>query len=475
MSGIVAAGQRTTAEAGADILRAGGNAVDAAIAACAAAFVAEPLLCSAAGGGIMTVAIPGQDPAVIDFFSDAPGLGGGTPTTLDFAAVEVDFGTVIQEFHVGRGSAAVPGTLPGLAAAHAHFGSRPLSELVAAAQTMARDGIECTPETAYTYSLLWPIIQMHAETMAVLSPGHAPVVGDRMDNPDLADTLGEFARLGATPPAFVDALVEGFGPERGGFISREDVEAYRPRITEPTIVDLGEWRVCTSPAVGGQLVASIIAQLAAQPGERSLLEFARASRAATEQRDALITPGSTTHISVVDTSGGAASVTLTNGEGCGYLIPGTGVHLNNFLGEEDLNPHGFHMHPAGQRIPTMIAPTVALRGGVPALALGSGGSNRIRSSVSQVLYRVVAGGESLEHAVRAPRVHAEGDVAWVETEGLANADAVVAELEQEFRVVHEFDERAFFFGGVHAVELDDEGRPVGVGDDRRGGAAVGAS
>jgi gamma-glutamyltranspeptidase/glutathione hydrolase len=440
-----------------------------------AAFVAEPLLCSAGGGGIMTVALPNTAPAVIDFFSDAPGLGGAIPETLDFAAVEVDFGTVIQEFHVGRGSAAVPGVLPGLAAAHQRFGTLPLSQLVSAAQVMARDGIECTAETAYTYSLLWPIIQMHAETMAVMSPGRAPVVGDRLDNPELADLLDQFASLGASPPSFLDSVVDNFGPGRGGFISREDVESYQVRFSEPTIVDVGDWRVCTSPAVGGQLVASIVQQLAADPDDHSIMAFARASRAATERRNALIAPGSTTHISVVDTNGGAAALTLTNGEGCGYLVPGTGVHLNNFLGEEDLNPHGFHHHPAGARIPTMIAPTVALRDGVPALALGSGGSNRIRSSVSQVLYRVIAGGESLEHAVRAPRVHAEGDVVWVETEGLADSQSVLDALEREFRQVHEFGSRAFFFGGVHAVELDADGRPVGVGDSRRGGAAVGAT
>ncbi len=202
------------------------------------------------------------------------------------------------------------------------------------------------------------------------------------------------------------------------------------------------------------------------------MRYARASAAGHERRHALTAPGSTTHISIIDDRGGAVALTLTNGEGCGQLVGDTGVQLNNFLGEEDLNPHGFHKHVAGTRLPTMMAPTIGARAGRPVLALGSGGSNRIRTAVGQVLYRVACLGDSIEHAVAAPRVHAEGDVVWAELAEVADPEAAVAALSQAFTTVHPFAERDFFFGGVHAAFVDEAGMGHGVGDSRRGGAAL---
>jgi len=475
MTAVVAAGQRATAAAALEVLNDGGNAVDAAIAACAASFVTEPMLTSAGGGGLMTVDFPDREPVVIDFFSDAPGLSGRTPAKLDFFAVDIDFGTVTQEFHIGRSAAAVPGMLPGLAEAHRLFASRDLTYLMAPAQRLARQGVAVTAETAHTFKLLWPLLCGSAETVALYGGG-CPQLGEVLVNPALADTLDEFARTGTPPPRFFDGVLEGFGPDRGGLIGEDDLRNYAPQVREPLAIELGDWRGFTSPLVGGQLVAVIAGALAAgQPGAgeaAELLRFGRASAAGHEQRHALTAPGSTTHISVIDNAGGAVALTVTNGEGCGQLIGNTGVQLNNFLGEEDLNPHGFHQHVAGIRLPTMMAPTIGARAGRPVLALGSGGSNRIRTAVGQVLYRVSCLGSSIEQAVAAPRVHAEGDVVWVELEGVADPDAAVAALAGEFDTVHPFAAHDFFFGGVHAAFVDETGRCHGAGDDRRGGAAL---
>lgn len=475
MSGVVAAGARETAQAGAEALRKGGNAVDAVIAASLASFVAEPVLAGAGGGGVMTLALSGREPAAIDFFSDMPGLG-GSPDNLHFSAIELDFGPVRQEFHVGRGSAAVPGVLPGLARAHQLYGSLPLEELVAPAVRLAIEGVQVTPGSARVYSLIWPIFALDEYTCRSIIGGRKPVAGDWVHNPEFAEVLREFGALGRTPDRVIEGLLEHFGPSHGGLITEADVRHYQPRVCAPRREDLGEWSVYSSPAPGGGLALVILGQLAAGEPRGSeaeeVLRYGLASQAGHSQRRALTARGSTTHVSAVDTAGGAASVTLTNGEGCGYSIPGTGIQINNFLGEEDLNPDGFHQHVPGRRLPTMIAPSVGVRGGVPALALGSGGSNRIRSAVGQVLYRVVCRGQPVEHAVAAPRIHAEERRVWVELETLADPGAALAALRREFDEVHAFAERDFFFGGVHTVALDASGRPHGVGDTRRDGVAA---
>jgi gamma-glutamyltranspeptidase / glutathione hydrolase len=475
MPGVVAAGAHETARAAVDILGKGGNAVDAAIAACAAAFLAEPVLAGAGGSGLMTVALPGHEPAAIDFFSDMPGLG-GAPDGLDFFSIEIDFGPVTQEFHIGRGAAAVPGALPGLAEAHRRFGSLPLHDLMAPAIGLAMDGVEVSASAYRVSTLLEPILSRCPEIAKIIAGGPEPRLGARVRNPDLAGVLREFAALGRTPDRVIENMLAWFGPQRGGLITEADVRAYQPRVSAPLVQTRGDWSVHCPPLPGGHLATIIFHALAAGQPQTSeaaeLLRYARASRTGHGHRQSLTMPGNTTHISVVDVRGGAAAVTLTNGEGCGQLIPGTGIQLNNFLGEEDINPGGFHRHRPGARMPTMMAPTVGLRAGIPALAMGSGGSNRIRTAVGQTLYRAVVLDQPLEQAVSAPRVHAEDDTVWVELESLKDGDAALAALAAEFRFVHAFARRDFFFGGVHSVALDREGRLHGVGDARRGGVAL---
>lgn len=479
MNGVASAGHPATARAAADILGAGGNAADAAIAGAVAAFVCEPMLSSAGGGGMMIVATEAAC-EVIDFFSDAPGLGGAAGD-LDFAGVDIDFGATRQEFHVGRGAASVPGALPGLAEVHRRHGSMPLAELVAPACELAVSGAPATAETVLTFELLWPILTREPATAAVLAPsGRPPRAGEAVGNPALGDTLRAWSRDGAVPAHLAAALESELGPAAGGLITRADIDHYRPRILASTEIAVGDATVDAPPSVGGRLVAVILEHLCAGPvaadesGE--VVRHAAASAAGSRARQVLIAPphlpGSTTHVSAMDASGGVAAVTLSNGEGCGHVLADTGVHVNNFLGEEDLSPHGFHRHTPGVRLPTMMSPMVVRRGGRPIFALGSGGANRIRTALGQTLYRALARGSSIIDAVYAPRVHAEGGEVWFETQGLADADAVAAALGARYPEVHAFAGRSFVFGGVHAVGVDGAGRQRGVGDPRRGGVAI---
>ena len=175
--------------------------------------------------------------------------------------------------------------------------------------------------------------------------------------------------------------------------------------------------------------------------------------------------GATTHISVLDAEGRACSCTCTNGEGSGVVVPGTGIHVNNVMGEEDLNPFGFHLHPAGRRMPSMMAPSMVMRGEEVELVLGSAGSNRIRSALLQTIVGVVDHGLRAREAVDAPRVHFENGVLYAEP-GI-DLDALPGEDMQVVR----FGALNLFFGGVQAVQRHGD-EITGAGDPRRGGVAV---
>jgi gamma-glutamyltranspeptidase/glutathione hydrolase len=237
------------------------------------------------------------------------------------------------------------------------------------------------------------------------------------------------------------------------------------------------------PNAGGILLAHALAVLDREPPPPDPAALLRAMRAAHAERTpefmaGLAEPGfaarfvanrmgSTTHISALDAAGWACAVTCSNGEGSGVLVPGTGIHLNNMMGEEDLSPLGFFTHPPGRRLPSMMAPTVVRDGGVPQLVLGSAGSNRIRSALLQVIVNVVDRGMDAGAAVRAPRLHDETGVVYAEP-GI-DLDA----LETQDEVVSRFRALNLFFGGCQAVERDPAtGALSGGGDPRRGGAVA---
>jgi gamma-glutamyltranspeptidase/glutathione hydrolase len=154
-------------------------------------------------------------------------------------------------------------------------------------------------------------------------------------------------------------------------------------------------------------------------------------------------------------------MTLSNGEGCGHVIPGTGIMLNNMLGEEDVNPHGFDRWPTDTRMSSMMAPSLVETSRGDRYALGSGGSNRIRSAVLQVISHLLDLGDDPMTAVSRPRVHVEAD--RVSVEGPVPADVAAAFADAEL-----WPERSLFFGGVH-IAARRQGHYAAAGDPRRGG------
>jgi len=258
--------------------------------------------------------------------------------------------------------------------------------------------------------------------------------------------------------------------ERGGTLGRADFADYEVIEREPIRTSFRGTEVLTNPppSSGGTLIAYCLGLLE-QAGESSGPEqLVAAMGAANDARGDLL--GSTTHISVLDGEGMCANVTCSNGSGSGVLVPGTGVILNNMLGEEDLNPHGFHSIPPGRRVTSMMAPTVVLRDGEIELGLGSAGSNRIRSAILQTIVRAVEQGMGAGEAVRAPRLHFEDGV--VQAEPGIDEDAL-ARIEARGIPVLRRPEINLFFGGTQAVARDHgSGRLSGGGDPRRGGSVA---
>ncbi len=491
--GAVAAGHRLTAEAASEVLAAGGNAFDALIAALWTACVVEPVLCSPGGGGFLMARPEGRAPAVLDFFVQTPRRP-RPPEALDFHEVIADFGTDQQAFHIGLGSIATPGFVRGLYAMQRELASLPMRELVAPAVQHAREGVALDELQAYIFSIVAPIYLATPEARAVFEsptrPGHTLQAGEILRQPALADTLEVLAIEGDDLfyRGEIAALIEQQCADGGGHLRREDLERYRVAERQPLMGRLHGHRLWTNPppSSGGILIAFALALLDRLPtdwlpgkGPQRALRIARllalthqariahhvdSPTADRAEEYALLDPGllaryraelldapeamrGTTHVSVVDEAGNLAAATVSNGEGCGHLVPCTGIMLNNMLGEEDLNPHGFHRWQPDRRMTSMMAPGILRLADGTEVVLGSGGSNRIRSALLQTILHL-ADGQSLEAAVQAPRLHVEGDLLSIE--GGFDDDTVAALTAAWPRHVR-WQTRNLFFGGVHAV------------------------
>ena len=258
---------------------------------------------------------------------------------------------------------------------------------------------------------------------------------------------------------------------RGGSLTCDDLAGYRAIEREPVSVRYRDREILTNPppSAGGTLIAYALALLDRGPAPPTLRGVIDAMAAAQSERTPEFVEGlsedgflerflaknlgATTHISVLDAEGRACSVTCSNGEGSGVVVPGTGLHINNVMGEEDLNPFGFHMYPAGRRMPSMMAPSIVRRAGEVELVLGSAGSNRIRSALLQTIVGVVDHGLRAREAVDAPRAHFEDGTLYAEPGielGPAPAGDRLPRQDAQWQVVR-FHELNLFFGGVQAV------------------------
>jgi gamma-glutamyltranspeptidase/glutathione hydrolase len=513
--GAIAAGHPLTADAGAEMLRQGGNAFDAAVAAAFAACVTESVLTSLGGGGFLLAHRADGQNQLFDFFCQTPrtkALDG----SLDFYPIHANFGDTVQEFHIGLGAMAVPGTVAGLLEVHRQLGRLPLKTVVAPARHWATQGTPIEPFRAYCFQILAAILTATPAAKAIYAPeGRLLSQGDWFTLPDFATLLDELVQAGEQV-FYQGRLAEQLVADcqaQGGYLRQEDLQHYGVIERSPLTVPYGQATLLTNPppSSGGTLIAFALKLLAeigpaltdhGSPSHVAALRQAMALsnqarqdgydgqlyqpdiadrflsdrhlRPYCQQMQAAVRPGavnkwgSTTHISVVDSEGNAVSMTTSNGEGSSYFLPGTGIMINNMLGEEDLNPQGFHQWQPNQRISSMMAPTIVLQEGKPRLVLGSGGSNRIRTAILQVVSNVLDFGMDIETAVRAPRLHWERGALHLEP-GYDRAALEAAKIGCDDHCTW-WQAPNMFFGGVHGVAVEPGNGFAGVGDPRRGGA-----
>ena len=524
MNGAIAAGHRLTAEAGARVLAEGGNAVDACVAAAFAAWVAEsPLTGPGAGGFALVVPGDGRPPRVADFFVATPGRGRPPVSGASMHAIDVGFGgdsDTTQVFRIGEASSAVPGATAGLEALHRAYGRLPWRELLEPAIDLARSGLELNRPQAHLHAILDQILRHTDEGRRLYSSADGSRLGpgDLLRLPDLGTTLELIAAEGATPLYTGDlsrdlvATVES----GGGLLTAADLAEYRVVWRRPVRINYRGLEVISNPppSSGGILIAYGLALLErvgrGAPGSAAAIEsligvmreqtrvrddgFASAlhrgglvqrllSAQAVDAAAARIAlglsgrvehspAGGTTHVSVVDGEGNAASLSSSTGSGSGIIVPGTGIHLNNMLGEYDLVAGG----PAapGRRLTSMMAPTVVRGTGGPRLVVGSAGSVRLRGAIMQVIENVVGHGLDVATAIDAPRVHV--DEPHIHCEG-GFEPAALEQIEAWGYDVVRWRRRNLFFGGTNAVEVLPGGALAAAGDARRGGdgVVVGAS
>jgi gamma-glutamyltranspeptidase/glutathione hydrolase len=509
MPGIVAAGHPVTAEAAATILREGGNAFDAAIAALVTACVAEPVLASLGGGGFLLAQPAHGGARVFDFFTHTPRQR-GSADAADFRPVLVDFGSAQQEFHIGLGASAVPGCVGGIFAAHRALGSMPLAALLQPAVGAARDGVMLNAMQGFIFRLVEPIYLTPSAAPFFAShddPDRIAGPGDTLRSPQFADFLEVLAGEGEDLfyRGEVAASVARLCADNGGFLTRDDFVRYEVMQRRPLMVNYRGARLLTNPppGSGGLLIAFGLGLLESvkladfRPGElehrRIMIEVMRQTQRARLQylldsdeagrllseaslqhyrrqfADAVAVARGTTHISVADAEGNLASVTVSNGEGCGVMIPGTGNMLNNMLGEADLNPRGFHCWPTDRRMSSMMAPSVLQFADGGRVVTGSGGSNRIRTVLLQLITNLVDYGMDVESAVTASRLHIEDDLLNIEG---GTPPAVVDALVRAYPQHRLFDGLNLFFGGAHTAARDAGGGFQGAGDPRRDGVCL---
>ena len=501
------------------MLADGGNAVDACVAAAFAAWVAEsPLTGPGAGGFALVRPGDGRPARLADFFVATPGRGRSVTEGGEMEAIDIGFGgdaEATQVFRIGGASCAVPGATLGLEAVHAEYGRLPWAELLQPAIELSRGGVELTRPQAHLHAILDLILRHTPEGRRLYSrtDGSRLQPGDLLVLPDLGRTLEQIASEGAAAvyrgelAVAIAATVQG----GGGSLTVDDLEAYEVVWREPVRTPYLGHEVISNPppSSGGVLIAYGLALLdrvaRGGPGTAealaSLTEVMREqtrvrggdfaaelyagglaerlldadSVAAGAARIAQSLPGAaehaplggTTHVSAIDADGNAASLSSSTGSGSGVVVPGTGIQLNNMLGEYDLVGAG--PSEPGRRLTSMMAPTIVVGDGRPRLVVGSAGSIRLRGAIMQVIANVVAHGLGVEAAIDHPRIHVEEP--HVHCEGGFEA----AELDRFAALGYEvvrWRRHNLYFGGTNAVEAQPTGELAAAGDARRGGAGL---
>ena len=453
----IAAGHPATARAGFDVLRDGGSAADAAVAASLASCVAETVMTGLAAGGHAIVWDAATARAeLLDCFVAVPGLGQSRPPS-PLLELDIAFGEQPVPYAVGIASCAVPGLPAGLEELWRRFGRLPWKRLCEPAIALARAGVRMPPAHATCLAMLEPVLTMREGGRIYAPGGRLLADGDLLSQPGLVRAFELLADEGAetfyrgTVAAELLQLME----ERGGRVTVDDLAAYRPLWLVPVGCEYAGVSVRTRSGLAGivDTLARLPALRALAPDERALALVR--GLAAPDVR------GHTTNLTVVDGDGNACVLTSSLGLGSGDFLPGLDVHLNSMLGESELLVG--QLAP-GERMQSMMAPAVAVDDDGLVLAAGSAGGSRLRSALVQVLAGILDEGLDPVSAVERARLHPAGDVVHVEP-GLP--ETVVPALEASGYRIRRWPGQHHYFGGTSVVA-----RRGAAADPRRSGLAL---
>jgi gamma-glutamyltranspeptidase / glutathione hydrolase len=453
MNAGIATGHPATAAAGAEILASGGNAADAAVAASLASCVAETLMTGLLGGGhaIYWDAVS-RTAKNLDCFCAVPSGEGA-----ELVELQVPFGEELVHYAIGPASFAVPGVPAGLGALHAEYGRLPWRQLFEPAMRLARAGVPLTPAHASCLAMLAPVMTMDAGAR-IYAPGNTLLqAGELLRQPGIEKALALLADEGAAS-AYTGSLAQSILSlmrNRGGAVTADDLETYETRWSGPLEVEYARTTLLTRGGLAGlpELLPALPVLRGMSATERvlALVPALETSEAETH----------TTNVSVVDAGGNACAFTTSLGLGSGDFLPGLDLHLNSMLGEVDLIVG--ELVP-GERMSSMMAPTLAFDADGLTLALGAAGGTRLRTALALVLAGVLDEGLAPQTAVDRPRFHVTGTV--VNAEGGVD-EAALDQLEAEGRSVRRWTGLHHYFGGVSAI-----GRDGAAADPRRSGAFV---
>lgn len=483
--GAVATGHQLTSETAMSILRAGGNAVDAAIAAYCAACVAEPCMASMASGAFATLFFD-DDIHSLDCFCQTPAR---KISDSNLVPIHVDFGTAQEVYYGGAGAVAVPGIVKGLYELHDKFGSIPMSELFEPARAMAREGVALNTFQQYDLSLLRSAFGMQERGQEIFfKNGKLKQVGDLITLPNFDEFLFVLGKEGEDffYRGEIARSIEEICVDQGGHLTRDDLSAYKIhwRTPESFYRDVHAIFMSPGPSMGHALFHRMQNRLAdvfvlPEPFSNDHLEYLlpglHGCRDLLNYRQLLfdlagVNPvqggklSGTSHLNVLDNQGNAITLTFSIGEGSGIYVDGTDVHLNNMLGEPALLPEGLDSWECNRRLASMMTPTIITRMGRPLYLLGTGGAERIPVILSLIIHYLLDLDMSLDEAINAPRVYLAKEQLEVEV-GFEKGKII------DMLPTRYWDEQSLYFGGVHGIEIDGD-KVTAIGDSRREGFAI---
>ena len=488
----ISAGHEETLNAAKEILLAGGNAVDAAIAAYWMSFLSEPCMASAGAGGFAMVSVPDEGISMVDFFCQTPN-NKRKESLLDFYPVTIDFGPTTEDFYVGLGAMATPGAISGMYAMHKKWGSIPMKTLTEQAISKAKNGIALNTFQAMDLDLLKDIFGINKRGKEIFFNEQTPKEeGEKIQMPFFADFLECLTKEGSDlfyRGEIAQQIVADCN-DQGGALSMVDMENYQTIFRKPLTFEWNDLQVDTTgyPSSGGAILAAILKSFESQipndirlnsqehfnvllevnqrlhvlkDNDQALGEYLKEHfEIILENRNTNTNTTGTSHFNIVDKNGMAVALTTSIGEGCGYFIEGTDMQMNNMLGEAALLPNGFHSWEENTRLRSMMTPTIISQKDQVSFVTGTGGAGRIPFMLAQTIINALFFDLPLEKAIDAPKLYFDGQE--------LNAEIGFDHRFNDSLEFKEWEDKSLYFGGTHSIKVKDS-RKEAVGDRRRYG------